>query len=148
MKNKLLLQRLYFTDKSTIGDIRHVEKDFFMCNSLEDTVRAAGIKIYGKTAIPAGEYKVEMRYSHHFSCEMPYLLNVTGFTGIMFHNGSIPEHTLGCILTGQRIPGIKDFITNSKDTFNKTFKPYVKNLLSQGDLYVQIIGGKPAEALV
>lgn len=74
------------------------------CFTLEDCVRDLGPdgsgKIYGKTAIPAGEYKVVIDYSHKFQKDMVHILDVPYFTGIRIHSGNDAEDTLGCILVG------------------------------------------------
>ena len=71
---KLLLKRKFKGPEYTIGDL-FIDGKFF-CNTLEDTVRILpllcpdtpqGIKCrckekeYGRTAIPAGHYKVTMK---------------------------------------------------------------------------------------
>ena len=52
---KLVLQRKWATEVSTIGELSIDGK--WECYVLEDVVRPAGVKIAGKTAIPAGTYK-------------------------------------------------------------------------------------------
>jgi len=99
----------------------------YFCDTLEDTDRGlldamsfseiAAIKIYGRTAIPKGTYKVILNFSNKFQKYMPLLLNTKGFGGIRIHNGISPEHTLGCILVGQ--PGPNNGLVNSKSTFAK-----------------------------
>ena len=57
-------------------------------------------KIWGKTAIPEGTYKVVLSPSQKFKRLMPYLLNVPHFNGIMIHPGNFANDTQGCILVG------------------------------------------------
>jgi len=57
-------------------------------------------KVAGKTAIPEGRYRVDMEYSPKFERQMPYLLDVPNFAGIMIHQGNVPNNTQGCILVG------------------------------------------------
>ena len=58
-------------------------------------------KVYGKTAIPRGLYKVTTSQSYRFKRVLPEVLDVPGFTGIRVHGGNTAEDTLGCILVGQ-----------------------------------------------
>lgn len=57
-------------------------------------------KIYGRTAIPAGRYRVAITWSPKFQKFMMELLAVPGFTGIRIHGGRDAEDTLGCPLVG------------------------------------------------
>ena len=80
------------------------------CNALEDEDRgltsdmtvdqSLANKVYGKTAIPTGRYKITMSWSPKFKKDMPLVNAVKGFTGIRFHSGNSAEDSLGCILFG------------------------------------------------
>lgn len=72
----------------------------YLCDTLEDTVRPAGVKIAGKTAIPAGTYRVKKTMSPRFKKILPEILNVPGFTGVRIHAGNLPKDTDGCLLLG------------------------------------------------
>ena len=72
----------------------------YLCDTLEDTVRPAGTKIAGKTAIPAGTYKVKKTMSPRFKKILPEILNVPGFTGVRSHSGNTAADTDGCLLLG------------------------------------------------
>lgn len=97
----LEVKRLYKKDTYTIGKL-YIEGVYF-CDTLEDKVRNLNTekKVYGETAIPAGKYKIQVAVSSKFKREMPYLMNVPQFTGIMIHPGNTPEDSLGCILVGE-----------------------------------------------
>ena len=120
---ELKLTRNYQKDTYTIGRL-YVEGDLFS-NTLEDPVRDysdPNFKVYGKTAIPYGEYKVTLEYSPKFSPryggrKVPYLHDVPGFTGILIHSGNDEDDTDGCILVG--INTSKGWISQSRSTFLK-----------------------------
>lgn len=81
-----------------------------ICEALEDTDRGLKqsmsleeikkLKIYGKTAIPSGRYKVVMSYSPKFKKVLPEVLDVKGYSGIRIHRGNTAKDTLGCVLPG------------------------------------------------
>lgn len=104
---ELKLTRNYQKDTYTIGRL-YVEGDLFS-NTLEDPVRDysdPNYKVYGKTAIPYGRYRITMVHSPKFSKryggrKVPLLNNVPDFTGIQIHSGNTAEDTDGCILVGQ-----------------------------------------------
>lgn len=112
----ILLLRKDFTEESTIGDFL-INEEFF-CYSLEDAVRE-GKKVYGKTAIPEGRYKVVINQSIRFKRAMPLLLEVPNFDGVRIHNGNTAEDTEGCILLG--FTKDKNFVGKSCAAFNKFF---------------------------
>lgn len=95
---ELVLKRLVKTEKSTIGELSI--NGAFECFTLEDAERIS--KVYGRTAIPKGRYEVIINYSNRFKQYMPLLLNVPDYEGVRIHNGNTPEHTLGCVLVGQK----------------------------------------------
>ena len=83
-------------DRNIIGDL-FIDGVFF-CHTLEDEKRADGLKVYGETAIPKGDYKVVLSLSNRFKRKMPLLLNVPMFKGIRMHGGNTSKDTLGCVL--------------------------------------------------
>ena len=97
--------RTTFGEEATLGyfEIDGVHE----CVTLEDRVRPEGEKVFGKTAIPSGKYRVIINLSPKFKKMMMRLHDVSGFTGILIHSGNTPEDTLGCILVGQHIDNDK-----------------------------------------
>jgi hypothetical protein len=112
----LRLIRKWFSRESTMGEV-YIGEDF-ECYSLEDAIRE-GPKVYGRTAIPEGEYLVAITYSQRFRKEMPLLLNVPGFEGIRIHSGNVAEDTNGCILVGQTKG--QDWIGRSRIAYDLLF---------------------------
>lgn len=92
----LRLERRIFTDDVTIGEL--YVNDEFVCYTLEDAVR--DVKVYGKTAIPKGTYKVIYNMSNRFKRRMPLLLNVPNYQGVRIHAGNTHLDTDGCIILG------------------------------------------------
>lgn len=75
----------------------------FTCEDEDRMLEKAGVdrKVYGRTAIPRGRYRVEVSWSHRFGKLLPAVLDVPGFSGIRFHGGNRAEDSLGCILVGK-----------------------------------------------
>ena len=96
---KLKLHRRYFGATYTIGTL-YINGKYF-CDTLEDTVRASGVKIPGKTAISAGKYNVVLRNSPRFKRMLPLIIGVPMFNGILIHRGNTAEDSAGCILVGE-----------------------------------------------
>jgi len=108
----LKLIRKYLKEEYTIGKLYADDK--FLCDTCEDKVRdlvdynhdgdftdEGEGKIYGRTAIPAGTYRVIVTDSPKLKRRLPILLNVPGFTGIRIHGGKNAGWSEGCILVGE-----------------------------------------------
>lgn len=122
---RLILKRVAPRPSYTIG--RLYVDGAYLCDTLEDTVRPLGVKVYAKTAIPEGLYRVRMdirspRFGSRplyrkYGGRLPRLEGMPGFEGILIHPGNTAEDTAGCILVGENtIPGR---LTNSLNTFDK-----------------------------
>ena len=101
----LKLIRKGFTPTSTEGDL--FVDGVLECHTVEDVVRD-GPKVYGKTAIPAGRYKVSVTYSPRFKKDLPILHDVPGFTGIRIHSGNTSADSEGCIIVGAKQTKLTD----------------------------------------
>lgn len=107
---KVEVKRTFKGAEYTIGHL-YIDGQYF-CDTLEDTVRT-GIKIAGKTAIPAGIYKVKKTMSPRFKTILPEILNVPNFSGVRIHSGNTAKDTEGCLLLG--LNKTKGAVINSKD---------------------------------
>lgn len=133
---KLKLNRVQFTDISTIGELWIDDDIDRFCFTLEDPVRPPGIKIPGKTAIPAGVYEIIINWSQRFKRPMPLLLNVPSFEGIRIHAGNTAADTEGCILVGfSRAP---DYVGSSKAAFDALFAKIEKALADNDKVWIRI----------
>ena len=124
---RLLLQRKYIRREYTIGRL-YVDGILFS-NTLEPTVRDVNkngkfdngeIKIKGKTAIPYGVYRIIYNWSPKFGRNLPRLLDVPNFEGVLIHPGNSVKDTAGCILVGEN--KVKGGLVNSRywsDLLNK-----------------------------
>lgn len=112
---KMKLRRTFKGAEYTIGKL-YLNDEYF-CDTLEDVVRPEGRKIAGKTAIPAGEYKVVLTESKRFKKLLPLLINVPNFTGVRIHSGNTHHDTEGCILVGEN--KVKGRVINSRATMNR-----------------------------
>lgn len=117
---ELLLKRRYKGPTYTVGSL-YLNGKYF-CDTIEDKVRdlTKEPKVKHKTAIPAGTYKVIVNMSPKFKRELPRLLNVPHFEGILIHEGATAEHSSGCIIPGEN--KIKGKVINSAK--------YVKELIA------------------
>jgi hypothetical protein len=94
----LTLVRKTTNEFRTFGEL--LVEGVFQCYTLEDPIRNLGVKIPGQTAIPAGDYPIEVTMSPRFQRRLPLLLNVPGFEGVRIHAGNTEKDTEGCILVG------------------------------------------------
>jgi len=117
----LLLQRSPSRNGTTIGRLS-IDGTFF-CFTCEDEIRE-GEKIAGKTAIPAGRYKIIITESNRFGRLLPLLVNVPGFAGIRIHPGNTAADTEGCILPGYDLR--PDGVGRSRDAFNALYDKITK----------------------
>lgn len=131
---KLRIKRIAKKPNYTIGKLYIDDK--YYCDTLEDTDRnlkqsdsleqIKAKKVFGQTAIPTGEYYVNLTYSPKFKRILPVIYDVKGYEGIRIHSGNTADDTEGCILVGYNT--VKGMVVKSKATLENILK-----ILLQGD---------------
>lgn len=76
-----------------------------VCDTIEHPVRPFEQFRRGKTAIPAGRYRLLLTLSPRFHRALPLLANVPNFLGIRIHRGNSVDDSRGCILPGKYVGG-------------------------------------------
>lgn len=135
-----------------------VDEGGFLCWTLEDEDRGLtsdmplekikAVKVYGKTAIPKGRYKITLAvspslkdksYAKKYGGRFPLLQGVPGFSGIMIHPGSTPEDSLGCILPGMLQGTKRGRIYDSQKAYKDLMDFYLWPAYQRGDeIYITI----------
>ena len=143
---ELTLVRKYFCEEYTIGKL-YVDGKYF-CDTIEDKVRDLDNeeKVYGKTAIPYGTYRIAMdvvspRFANHkqyrhIGGKLPRLLDVPHFDGILIHIGNTADDSSGCILVGQNLA--KGKVLNSTITFNNLYTALLRAKAKGGEIKITI----------
>lgn len=116
----LQLIRIFDNGKYTIGKL--YDGETYICDTLEPT--KVGVN---HPCVPVGTYRISYQPSKKFGCDMPFLQEVQGRTGIMIHVGNYPKDTQGCILVGRNLQ--VGSVSNSKVTFAHV-NSIIKALLS------------------
>lgn len=105
---KLELKRIALKPNYTIGKL--FINGTYYCDTIEDKVIDLNkngkfddglTKVIHQTAIPYGTFKVVVNHSPKFNRELPRLLDVPYFEGILIHNGSDQNSSSGCIIVGE-----------------------------------------------
>ena len=121
----------------TIGKM-YIDGDYF-CDTLEDRVRDINkngkfdngeVKVAGETAIPYGRYQVVVTMSPRFKRELPRLLNVPNFEGILIHRGNTDKDSAGCLLLGEN--KVKGKVINSTP-YEQKLVSILKDVQSKGE---------------
>lgn len=140
---EILLQRTNKTNDYTEGKL--FVDDVYVCDTIEDCDRGlnqsmseeeiASKKVYGKTCIPTGRYKVVIDWSNKYGKMLIHILNVKGFDGIRIHSLNSAADSLGCIGPGLKTaPG---WVSNSRKTYAILHK-MVEDGLKNGCVYITI----------
>lgn len=106
---RIIVRRIAKKLTYTIGKM-YIDGKYF-CDTLEDKDRGLiqsmplaeikRIKAPGETAIPTGTYDVIVNKSPKFKRNLPRLINVPGFEGILIHRGNSDKDSAGCIIVGE-----------------------------------------------
>lgn len=146
----LKIERDSYSARTTLGQL--FDQDCHkVCETLEDTVRAGGIKVKGETALAATghnhAYDIGLRYSPGFKRECPVIFTEAvkevykathggiSFTYSMLHGGNTHKNTEGCPLVAyNRVD--EDTI---QGTAEKEVTALVTKLLEKGTVGLQII---------
>ena len=106
------------------------------------------IKRLGRSAIPAGVYRLVLGYSSRFSPRpfykscggglVPRLLNVSGFEGVLIHCGNTVVDTCGCILVGRRADS--STLVESQKAYGRLMRQYWMPAAKRGEpMFIEII---------
>lgn len=133
----IVLVRDDCTDTRTLGTMTF--HDGYVCQTLEDPVRPAGVKIAHETAIPNGTYPVTITMSARFGRLMPLLIDVPMFSAIRIHAGNTTADTSGCILVATS-RGKHDDIVDSRTALEQVQKRIADALTdAQGVCTIEIL---------
>lgn len=142
---RIYVKRIFKGSSYTIGKL-YMDGEFF-CDTIEDVVRSLPSvcpdtpkgrackckeKVYARTAIPAGTYKVTMEYSPRFKRTLPYLHDVPHFLGILIHSGNTDADSAGCIIVGRNT--VKGKVLESRATLDKL----ISRIEDEKDITIEI----------
>ncbi len=144
---KVMVKRLFRTKNTTISSV--LIDGELQCFGLENTFNQP--KVYGKTRIPCGTYRVGLRtvggkhrkYLKRFSNlhkGMLHIKDVPGFEHILIHIGNFHQDTDGCLLLGKSVTHRSEtgyMIVDSKAAY-KEFYAKVIAAARNGDLKIDI----------
>lgn len=149
---EIKVDRKWKKGKYTIGRL-YIDGEF-ICNTIEDTDRGLtqsmseeeikSKKIYGKTAIPSGRYKILMNvvspkfsqkefYMNVCKGKVPRLEGIKGFSGVLIHSAATADNVEGCIGVGFNTEIGR--LTSIKEAFEKV---YSKLSSSKEDIWITI----------
>jgi len=97
------IKRFYASENCTLSKI-YVNK-VLQVVGLEPPLMLNSLKVFGKSAMPTGSYKLKWSPSVKFGCLMPFIVNVPKFMAIMFHAGNTVKDTRGCVVIGLKYDG-------------------------------------------
>lgn len=107
MNTEIVVVRCAFNAKAVTG-IYVVDGAPWAAYSLEDCLRAPGVKVHGQTCIDAGRYKLDKRESPHLKREVIWIQDVPRFDYSYIHALNDATETDGCI-------GIAHFRNEARD---------------------------------
>lgn len=142
---RIYVKRIFKGSSYTIGKL-YMDGEFF-CDTIEDVVRSLPSvcpdtpkgrackckeKVYARTAIPAGTYKVTLEHSPRFKRTLPYLHDVPHFLGILIHSGNTDADSAGCIIVGRNT--VKGKVLESRATLDKL----ISRIEDEKDITIEI----------
>lgn len=144
---EIISERKIKNENNTISTLSINGKVF--CDVLEDVERLTwtgsgiarkllGTKVFGKTAIPKGRYKVIMAYSPRFKRELPLLLNVPQFVGILIHSGNTELDTEGCLIVGKYDPKKKMIAYGTSRSKSDELNAIIKKACAKEEVYITV----------
>jgi len=137
------------TDKRTLGTM--VFPDGYVCQTLEDPVRPAGVKILGDTAIGSGTYRVTISRSNRFQKMLPLLQDVIGFEGVRIHSGNGIGDTSGCVLVGMQrgtfSAGADQTIIRSREAMEQVQRRIAEALANGEQVWLDIVTPRVTTAI-
>ena len=106
------------------------------------------IKRLGRSAIPAGDYRLVLGYSPRFSPRpfykacggglVPRLLNVSGFEGVLIHCGNTVVDTCGCVIVGRRADA--STLVESQKTYSRLMRQFWLPATRRGEpMFIEIV---------
>jgi len=140
------LDVLRYNSKNDYTDGLLMIDNSFECFTIEDEART--VKVKGKTRIPDGRYKLELRtvggfhnrylkkFGSSFHKGMLWVKNVPGFEYILIHIGNSDDDTAGCLLTGRTADAYKGFIGGSTTAYKKMYEKAVNELIAGNEVYI------------
>mgnify|MGYP003515301083 FL=1 len=116
--------------------------------SATDLKTIRDIKRLGRSAIPAGVYRLVLGYSPRFSPRpfykglgglLPRLLHVNGFDGVLIHCGNTVVDTCGCILVGRRADS--STLVESQKTYSRLMRQFWIPAAKRNEpIFIEIVG--------
>ena len=142
-----LLVQIYrdiFTERTSTG-LLLVDHEAF-CDTLEDRIRAPGVKVPGATCVDAGEYELLYTFSNRFKRKLPLIAGVPRFEGVRIHWGNDEHDTEGCPVVGTSRQA--DRVLNSVRAFNELDKILAPHFAAGGKARIQIVNVNPPKELL
>jgi hypothetical protein len=129
----------------------------FECYTLEDEFRYE--KVPGKTRIPAGKYKIDLRkegrihnnYLRRFPdlhIGMLHVTNVPNFEFILIHCGNDSEDTSGCLLVGNEVNNNnenKGYIRNSTIAYKSFYTKVIEAIIKEESVWIEYYDEMPGK---
>jgi hypothetical protein len=135
----ILVERVLSDADSTVSEV--FVDGVKVCYGLEDEYRET--KVYGRTRIPAGKYKIGLRrigdFHKRYGLRYPgmhegmlQILDVPNFDFILIHCGNNDADTAGCLLVGEDSitthGGMK--LINSSNAYRKLYRLVIEAALA------------------